>query len=102
MDSVVLLVANLVLLLRLFVSFYVLVITWLQTQMAFSGPKVSLVAARGVNSLSMISEPHGGSLVNTLITDDAAKTKEIQSCDFEVRCLCLVCCCVSMLSPLYA
>jgi sulfate adenylyltransferase len=39
----------------------------------------------GASGLSMISEPHGGTLVNTLLKDDAAKKSEIASCDFEVE-----------------
>ena len=59
--------------------------------MIFSRSKVSQAhtthTTRGPHrhSLSMIAEPHGGSLVNTMLTDAAAKAAEIQSCDFEVE-----------------
>ena len=33
----------------------------------------------------MLSEPHGGTLVNTMLTDAAAKEAEIKSCDYTVE-----------------
>jgi len=37
------------------------------------------------NRLMMISTPHGGKLVNTMVTDPAKKTELIASCDLEVE-----------------
>ena len=44
----------------------------------------SAVRRSGLHALSMISEPHGGKLVNTMITDVSKQNNLIASCDFEL------------------
>lgn len=45
---------------------------------------VSSATRFGRHQLSMISEPHGGKLINTVVNDRAKQNELISSCDFEV------------------
>ncbi|KAJ1424057.1 PUA-like domain-containing protein, partial [Ochromonadaceae sp. CCMP2298] len=45
-----------------------------------------LVAPRATNSrLMMVSTPHGGKLINTMVTDSSKKNEIMAACDFEME-----------------
>lgn len=68
----------------------VLVVAGLCLSSAFRLPtRVGLPLAQPrlsrLNTLSMINEPHGGKLVNTMLKDESAKNDAVKSCDFEME-----------------
>lgn len=67
------------------------VLALLSTAAAFTFPAINRIVPTNrvtpskVNRhLSMINEPHGGKLINTMVTDSSEQNKLISACDFEI------------------